>query len=452
MQTLVKIEHSKFASYLNDFSKALKYLLHRKKDCEIEYVIHLNESVKAISSIITEIDEKQHDNLEIQMKSAKDELKKLQRKILGLNLNNFSMTQNFTANDNFNENLGVSGYLYLNQEVLKKREAENKPGKAALNRLKEAFTSDKSDDKMQTLKDIEELIYVMINNPHKLTDEEIDLSADHDVSYQSLSDKIRQLIRHDRGFSLVDSSNSGGIPSPIRESESFKKLIDFKDNTVTSNFNSRKVKKIEFSDTMTKENKHKTKKKDNEKGEANFTNTSMDRMIFDDTDELDSRLAAGIGEIGDGSIAETVKRSGSKPMLEATKESRHKEPIIEQSFENPNELSHEVNKYSLRSSIDEKFFELINNKNIEVRDLNIPSVNNSMIEYPSTRITHNRIIENTDILHQDSSSRKDNTTLKQKNIDKLNEKKATKKEFERESNRNNKNDEIGQDDRSSTLK
>jgi hypothetical protein len=412
----------------------------------------LNESVKAISSIFTQIDDKQSKDLETQMKSAKDELKKLQRNILGLNLNNFSMTQNFTANDNFNENLGVSGYLYLNQEVLKKREAENKPGKASLKRLQEAFKTDMFDDKMQTLKDIEELIYIMINNPNKMVDEEMELSVDKDASYQSLSDKIRELIRHDRGFSLVNSSNSGGIPSPIRESDSFKKLIDFKDNTGTSEFNSRKVKKIEFSDTMTKENKHKTKKKENEKGEVNFTHSSMDRMIFNDTYELDSRLAAGLGEFGDGSIAETVKRSGSKPLLEDSKGINHKDPVIEQSFENPHELSHEVKKYSLRSSIDEKFFGLINHKHIEDRDLNIPSINNSLVEYPSTWNPHNRIIENKDIQHQDSSSRKDNSTLKQKNQDKINEKKATKKEFERENHRDNKQDDVDPDDRSSTLK
>ena len=32
LQALVKIEHSRFASYINDFSLALEYLLHKKKD------------------------------------------------------------------------------------------------------------------------------------------------------------------------------------------------------------------------------------------------------------------------------------------------------------------------------------------------------------------------------------------------------------------------------------
>jgi len=32
LQTMVQIEHSRFATYIHDFSKALQFLLHRKKD------------------------------------------------------------------------------------------------------------------------------------------------------------------------------------------------------------------------------------------------------------------------------------------------------------------------------------------------------------------------------------------------------------------------------------
>jgi len=47
---------------------------------------------------------------------------------------------------------------------------------------------------------------------------------------------------------LILSGSSGGIPSPIRESKDFKKLLDFKEDEAGSSFNSRKIKKIEFSD------------------------------------------------------------------------------------------------------------------------------------------------------------------------------------------------------------
>lgn len=75
------------------------------------------------------------------------------------------MTQTFTGNEDYNEQLGVSGYLYLHQEVQRKREQQHHPGESAFNRLKDAFVIDTSSNKMQTLKDIEELIYIMINNP-----------------------------------------------------------------------------------------------------------------------------------------------------------------------------------------------------------------------------------------------------------------------------------------------
>jgi len=142
LQTMVQIEHSRFATYIHDFSKALQFLLHRKKDWEIEYVIHLNESIKALGTIFDNVDDKQSTELEIQMKSAKDELKKLQKKVLGLNLNNFAMNKSYTGKEDFDEKLGVSGYLYLHQEVQRKRDTDHQPGESALRRLQDAFKID----------------------------------------------------------------------------------------------------------------------------------------------------------------------------------------------------------------------------------------------------------------------------------------------------------------------
>lgn len=293
--------------------------------------------------------------------------------------------------------------------------------------MKDAFDDDIMNNKMQTLTEIEDLIYVMINNP-KNNEEDLSLSVDPAASYQSLSDKIREMIRHDRGFSLMNSSNSGGIPSPIRESESFKKLIEFKDNSEVSNFNSGKVKKIEFSDTMNKENDKKNKKKSEKvKGEINFTHSSIDRMIFEGTDGFDqSRDIKNFGN----SISETVKISNNKPKIDPFHETSSPEisADLDPSFENPGEMIHEIKKYSLRSSIDEKFYGLMNEKEIERADLNIPSLNTSLMDYPNTKIQNQRqIIENSHIHHQDSTTHKENSNLKmKKNLEKANERKATK--------------------------
>lgn len=367
------------------------------------------------------------------------------------------MNKTFTGKEDFQDQLGVSGYLFLHQEVLRKREQKQKPGEAALKRLKEAFTTEENINKMQTLKDIEELIYVMINNPLENPSEPLNVSVDSEASYQSLSEKIRGMIRHDRGFSIVNSSDSGGIPSPIRESESFKKLFEYKESEATSEFNSRKVKKIEFSDTMTKENGHKTKSKKNEKdkGNANFTHSSIDKMVFDDTEEIDSKLDANLTGMGDGSIAETVKMKQRHKDDTSALGSPTKEPVEnEQSFEHPEELSQEFKKYSLRSSIDEKFFEMMNNKEIDYQDLNLPSINNSIIEYPQTRPSGRHMYENTDIQNQDSVSHKEMSNFKmKKNQEEKNEKKATKKEFEPKQ-KGSKSPELNQEeiDRNSTVK
>lgn len=300
---------------------------------------------------------------------------------------------------------------------------------------------------MQTLKDIEELIYLMINSPMKGQEADLNVSVDPDASYQSLTERIREMIRHDRGYSIVNMSDSGGIPSPIRESDSFKKLIEFKESEATSEFNSRKVKKIEFSDTMTKENAHKgkSKKNDKEKGEMHFTHSSIDKMIFSDTEEIDNHINSGLGEINDGSYAETVKRSDSKNHIESNyKDTPPKDDVpVEQSFENPAYLYQEDKKDSLRSSIDKKFFEIMNRQGFDILDLDLPSVNNSLAEYPASKPSNRQMCENSDIKHPEN-------TKKRKNTEEKNERKATKKEFEREQEI----EELDQDeiDRNSTLK
>ena len=333
--------------------------------------------------------------------------------------------KNIICSPNMDSKL-LDTYLTLSKEAMKKKEQENKVGKAALQHLKDAFSENIFVDKMQTLKDIEELIYVMINKPeHKEGEDEINLSVDQDASFQSLTDKIRVMIRHDRGFSLVNSSNSGGIPSPIRESESFKKLIEFKESSDHSDLNSGKVKKIEFSDTMTRDNgQKKNKKVEKVKGDAHFTHSSIDRMVFQETDEFDHNINAGIRNTGD-SISETVKIGTNKNNNPSTNESPPKEPNeqIEQSFENPGELVHEMKKYSLRSSVDEKFYDCINDTEIKEQDINIPSLNTSLMDYPNTKVNYQRnIIENNDI-NQESTSHKGNSSLKmKKNQEKVNEK------------------------------
>jgi len=402
------------------------------------------------------VDDKQSTELEIQMKSAKDELKKLQKKVLGLNLNNFAMNKSYTGKEDFDEKLGVSGYLYLHQEVQRKRDTDHQPGESALRRLQDAFKIDNNVLKMQTLKDIEELIYVLINNPTADMNKSINASVDSKASYQSLTEKIRELIRHDRGFSIVNSTDSGGIPSPIQETDSFKKLIEFKETDGTSEFNSRKVKKIEFSDTMSKENanKGKGKKAEKEKGEINFTHSSIDRMIFDEMDEIDSKIDADLHDLADGSIAETVKRRSSNNITEVENNSNKQSFVVEQSFENPEELSQEFKRYSLNSSIDDRFVYQQDNRNYDkLRELEVPSINNSLIDYNQPRTQSNRHInENTDIQHQDSLSHKDSFRAKKLN-DEINEKKATKKEFENKNKKQPKQD-IDQDeiDRNSTTK
>lgn len=101
-------------------------------------------------------------------------------------------------------------------------------------------------------------------------------------SYKSLGDDIRNMIREDRGYSIAASSNSGGIPSPIRESDTFKKMYEFKDTDKSSTFDQNKIKKIEFSDSMSKEGAKKSQKKPNEikKKDCPFSYSSVDKIVF----------------------------------------------------------------------------------------------------------------------------------------------------------------------------
>lgn len=308
------------------------------------------------------------------------------------------------------------------------------------------------------------MIYQMINNPYEdhndVSYSDIKNMSDANSSYQSLSDKIREMIRHDRGFSIVNSTDSGGIPSPIRESESFKKLFEYKDSEASSEFNSRKVKKIEFSDTMTKGKNQKKEEQAKEKCK-DFTYSSIEN-IFNEN-EIAGDIDVAINDQGNGSIAETVKRDDSKSNIDP--DSKRKEesktaikdiPETEKSFEQPPELSQEVHKYSLRSSVDSKFYQILSKKEMDTLNIEIPSINNSLADYHQLKQFGNKLMyENTEIQNQDSVSQRDSTSLKmrvskEKNI---NEKKATKKEFENQHNESQ-SCQLNQEeiDRNSTVK
>lgn len=232
------------------------------------------------------------------------------------------------------------------------------------------------------------------------------------------------------------------------------KLFEYKESEANSEFNSRKVKKIEFSDTMTKENGHKKNKKASEKvkGDAHFTHSSIDKLIFNETDEIDDQINSALEHAEDRSIAETLKRNSEKKQNDENPTTNpEKEGYNDASFENPKELSHEFNKYSLRSSIDEKFYEMMYDKQIDLHDLQLPSINNSLIEYQQSRQqTNKHLYENRDIQNQDSVPHQNSKPRKGKV--ETNEKKATKKEFESKNKAERK--ELDQDeiDRNSTVK
>lgn len=87
------------------------------------------------------------------------------------------------------------------------------------------------------------------------------------------------MIRADRGYSLILSGSSGGIPSPIRESKDFKKLLDFKEDEAGSSFNSWKIKKIEFSDDQNKHKKTPKNKKKKNKSSSHLDEQEEDCSI-----------------------------------------------------------------------------------------------------------------------------------------------------------------------------
>jgi hypothetical protein len=76
----------------------------------------------------------------------------------------------------------------------------------------------------------------------------------------------------------------------VRESGTFKKILDFRDDELENSNNSWKIKKIEFSDDHSKlKKKTPTKKKkeskvrteDNEE-DMNISHSSIDRLVFGD--------------------------------------------------------------------------------------------------------------------------------------------------------------------------
>jgi hypothetical protein len=84
-----------------------------------------------------------------------------------------------------------------------------------------------------------------------------------------LSQQIKQYIRKDRGHSIVYSTTS--IPSPVAANDSFRKLFDFQEESMDSSFDEKKVKKIEFSDSI--------KNGDQDKS-IPFTYSAVDKLVF----------------------------------------------------------------------------------------------------------------------------------------------------------------------------
>ena len=92
------------------------------KDWDIEYAIQLNESIKAISTIFSEMENASKESIGEHLILAKSELLKLQRKIICSNLNNYALAKTSSGEDNNESVLGLSKYLYLHQEVLRRRD------------------------------------------------------------------------------------------------------------------------------------------------------------------------------------------------------------------------------------------------------------------------------------------------------------------------------------------
>jgi len=108
-------------------------------------------------------------------------------------------------------------------------------------------------------------------------------------SQASLSGMVCDLIREDRGFSLIDSDSSNGIPSPVRESETFKELVDFKSETGNSSrLLSKNIKKIKFSGEKQstppwkKAKKKEVDKEESEEDAGDFSHSHLDQFIFND--------------------------------------------------------------------------------------------------------------------------------------------------------------------------
>lgn len=124
----------------------------------------------------------------------------------------------------------------------------------------------------------------------------MNVSQNHSKN-NSLTEWVAALIWADRGFSIVNSISSGGIPSPIHESKDFQKMIEM-DNENGSTFNSWKIKKIEFSDENISKHKKKKDRKNNgdrvkteeelleEEDNKEFTYSTLERLIFGNDEEV----------------------------------------------------------------------------------------------------------------------------------------------------------------------
>ena len=110
--------------------------------------------------------------------------------------------------------------------------------------------------KGETLGKIEEMIFKLVTDHHEAEghvtlDDLLNVSKNGSKN-NSLSLQVCGLIREDRGFSLVNSQASGEVPSPVGESQTFKDILDFRNESQESAIKSGKIKKIEFSDDQQK--------------------------------------------------------------------------------------------------------------------------------------------------------------------------------------------------------
>ena len=103
-----------------------------------------------------------------------------------------------------------------------------------------------------------------------------------------------------------------------------------------SGFDPKKIKKIEFSDTIKHEKSEKS---------IPFSYSTVDRLVFDNKAPANEEVKIGLG-------LESVDLSEGPPKA---KDVNGTTIFSEQSFENPVDVSKDAVQISLRSSIDDKF-------------------------------------------------------------------------------------------------